>query len=392
MFDHLEIRNFKSVENVALNCRRVNILIGEPNTGKSNILEALGLISYAGHYNPQTDLQAFVRYDDISNLFYDGDLSRELEITLAREEPFDAEHQRQSWDRLHLQFSDGNFLGGIEDGWIIRDRSSEETDSRRIQAYIIVGDYQSLSIQRFSNDGGSTVYCKFYRFSPRSTFPEKASTFLLPPSGANLLSLLLQNRDLRAEVAEPFLSRGLRLGLRPQEDKIEVLKDFEGVIVSNPYNLASDTFQQLVFYMAALRTNSDSVLVFEEPEAHAFPYYTKYLAESIALDERGNQYFISTHNPYFLLPVLEKTLTDDIAIFITYYEDYQTKIMQLPPDDLERIFDEIDVFSNIETFLEDTNLPRRLPKVRSRPTSSRWSMQKTQPRYMRQLSLRVQRV
>ena len=42
MFDHLEIKNFKSVEHLELSCRRVNVLIGEPNTGKSNILEALG--------------------------------------------------------------------------------------------------------------------------------------------------------------------------------------------------------------------------------------------------------------------------------------------------------------------------------------------------------------
>ena len=196
-------------------------------------------------------------------------------------------------------------------------------------------------------------YCKFYRFAPKSTFPRKPATSFSRHRARTSCHLLLHNRELRAEANEPFLSRGLRLGLRPQEDKIEVLKNFEGVIVSNPYHLASDTFQRLVFYMAALRTNSDSVLVFEEPEAHAFPYYTKYLAESIALDERSNQYFISTHNPYFLLPVLEKTLADDIAIFITYYEDYQTKIMQLPPEDLERIFDEIDVFSNIETFLEE---------------------------------------
>ena len=261
-------------------------------------------------------------------------------------------------------------------------------------------------------------YCKFYRFAPRSTFPEKASNFLLPPSGANLLSLLLQDRELRAEVNEPFLSRGLRLGLRPQENKIEVVKHFEDVIISHPYHLASDTFQRLVFYMAALRTNSDSVLVFEEPEAHAFPYYTKYLAESIALDERGNQYFVSTHNPYFLLPVLEKTLADDIAVFITYYEDYQTKVMQLPPDDLERIFDEIDVFSNIETFPRGlmiyveckpdgvlvrhvTDLPRRqvgheiqgeecgLQQADAKTeTLWRWSMKirgTTQPPYMRQL-------
>ena len=105
--------------------------------------------------------------------------------------------------------------------------------------------------------------------------------------------------------------------------------------------------------MAALHTNSDSVLVFEEPEAHAFPYYTKYLAERIALDEKGNQYFISTHNPYFLLPILEKTLSEDIAVFITYYEDHHTQVRQLAQDELETIFDDIDVFSNIDMFLED---------------------------------------
>ena len=354
MFDHLEIRNFKSVEQLELSCRRVNVLIGEPNTGKSNILEALGLISYVGHFNSPTDLQEFVRCDEVSNLFYDGDLSREIGITLYREEPIGDEYHLQRWDHLQLKFSNGRFLGGVEDRIQARDQSGREFNSDKRQNYSISsGDYQSLHVSRPGNHRRSVDFCKFYRFTPRSIFPEKAGTFLLPPSGANLLSLLLQDRELVAEVREPFLSRGLRLGLRPQENKIEVLKDFEDVIVSHPYHLASDTFQRLVFYMAALHTNSDSVLVFEEPEAHAFPYYTKYLAERIALDERGNQYFVSTHNPYFLLPVLEKTLADDIAIFITYYEDYRTKIMQLPPEDLERIFDEIDVFSNIETFLEE---------------------------------------
>ena len=354
MFDQLAIKNFKSIEHVELNCRRVNVLIGEPNTGKSNILEALGLISYVAYCNSPADLQNFTRYDDISNLFYDGDLSREIEIVLrGGEKPVGNEHERQRLYRLQLRFSNGRFLGNIEEGWLTEDQSGNEIVSDNLQSYSISGDYQSLTVQRFPSPQGSVDFCKFYRFAPSSTFPEKANTFLLPPSGANLLSVLLRDRELRAEVSQPFLSRGLRLGLRPQENKIEVLKDFEDVIVSHPYHLASDTFQRLVFYMAALRTNSDSVLVFEEPEAHAFPYYTKYLAESIALDERGNQYFVSTHNPYFLLPVLEKTLADDIAIFITYYEDYQTKIMQLPPEDLERILDEIDVFSNIETFLEE---------------------------------------
>ena len=133
MFDHLKIRNFKSVEHIDLNCRRVNVLIGEPNTGKSNILEALGLISYVGYFNSPTDLQAFVRCDEVSNLFYDGDLGRAIEITLGKEEAFENQHQVQLWNHLHLQlqFSEGKFNGDI-DVWILTgDPSSNATSFSR---------------------------------------------------------------------------------------------------------------------------------------------------------------------------------------------------------------------------------------------------------------------
>ena len=360
MFDHLEIKNFKSVEHVQLSCRRVNVLIGEPNTGKSNILEALGLISYAGHSSQENDLRQFVRCDDVSNLFYDGDLSRQLEIILNIAHP-DGSYRILDYisepfrTRLHLGFSNGRFEGSVAvEGVLVQETAVEQRFiPNGSEGYSILGDHRSLDVRRGNDSLVDAAACKFYRFTPMSIFPEKGGSFLLPPSGANLLSLLLQNRDLRVDSNRPFLSRGLRLGLRPQENRIEVLKDFDDVIISHPYHLASDTFQRLVFYMAALHTNSDSVLVFEEPESHAFPYYTKYLAERIALDERGNQYFISTHNPYFLLPILEKTLSEDIAVFITYYEDHHTQVRQLAQDELETIFDDVDVFSNIDMFLED---------------------------------------
>ena len=139
MFDRLEIRNFKSVEHMDLDCRRVNVLIGEPNTGKSNILEALGLISYVGYSNTPADLQAFVRYDEVSNLFYDGDLGRRIEITLGREEPFDGQYHMRRWDRLQLQFSDGSLSGGIEDIRQARDQSSEEIASDKTSELLNMG-------------------------------------------------------------------------------------------------------------------------------------------------------------------------------------------------------------------------------------------------------------
>jgi AAA15 family ATPase/GTPase len=174
----------------------------------------------------------------------------------------------------------------------------------------------------------------------------------LPPYGDNLLSLLMANRELRSVVSQPFSAMGLRLGIRPQEGKLEVIKSVDDVIISYPYSLTSETLQRLTFYMAAILSNKDSILIFEEPESHAFPYYTKYLAEVIALDQQNNQYFISTHNPYFLLPLLEKSPKDEISINIVYYEDYETKVKTLTYNDMEELA-EIDVFSNLERYLEE---------------------------------------
>jgi hypothetical protein len=105
--------------------------------------------------------------------------------------------------------------------------------------------------------------------------------------------------------------------------------------------------------LLAIKTNKNYIIIFEEPEAHAFPYHTKFLAEQIAFDE-NNQYFISTHNPYFLLSVLEKTPKKDIAVFITYFEDYQTKVKALTQDELIEILDfGASAFFNIDRFLEE---------------------------------------
>ena len=43
------------------------------NTGKSNILESLALISFA-HYGKNSESRKFLRYDETRNLFHDGDV------------------------------------------------------------------------------------------------------------------------------------------------------------------------------------------------------------------------------------------------------------------------------------------------------------------------------
>ena len=50
MIKNVSIRNFKSIKELDFKAKRINVFIGEPNTGKSNILEALGMFSLVHNY------------------------------------------------------------------------------------------------------------------------------------------------------------------------------------------------------------------------------------------------------------------------------------------------------------------------------------------------------
>ncbi len=136
------------------------------------------------------------------------------------------------------------------------------------------------------------------------------------------------------------------------EDKIEILSQKDGLSIGIPYHLSSDGIQRIIFYLAAMRSNRSSVIIFEEPEANVFPFYVSTLAESIALDENQNQYFVATHNPYFLLSVLEKTPKSDIRVFVCVLHDGVTGVVHLTDDELQEVMElEHSVFHNLDRFV-----------------------------------------
>ncbi len=318
MISKLEIKNFKSIKQLELDCRKLNVFIGKPNTGKSNILESLGVFSIL-----YDRLEEFIRFENIANLFYDQDTERKIEIVADS-------------SSCIIEFDQGKFIG--KGNYQLKDKAIP------IQFEYDFEGYKGSSID-------TSLPIKFYRFASLDKFPKKDLNFLIPPKGENLLALLLINKDLRKLVSDLFIEYGIRIGLKPLDNKIEVIKEIDGIVVSYPYSLVSDTLRKIVFYLVALETNKDSILLLEEPESHSFPFYTKYLAERIALDDT-NQFFISTHNPYFLLSILEKTPQNELGIFITYFEDYQTKVKQVSVNKMADFFDlDASVFFNLDHFL-----------------------------------------
>ena len=316
----LTIKNFKSIKDVSVECRKINLFIGQPNSGKSNLLEAIGLASFMAHGN--YNLVDFVRFENMRDLFYDHLLDQPLTVDFG-------------FGSLKFEFRNGTFVGTYQ----------AEPASNAQQVF--TADYtRVIPPLRLEN---RLEAVKFYRFSHLRQFANPRSEFLQPPSGDNLLSIIMTNRHSKKIVKDIFEKFGYRINLRPEEGKIDVAKESEDVLVSFPYSISSETLQRLVFYLTAIQSNKDSVITFEEPEAHAFPYYTKYLAERIALSEQNNQYFIATHNPYLLTSILEKANKQDIAIFVTELENYQTKMVPLSDEKKNEILEMgSDVFLNLE--------------------------------------------
>jgi AAA15 family ATPase/GTPase len=384
----LRIQNFKSIKDVIMKPRRVNLIIGQPNVGKSNILEAMSLLG-APLYGEGSNLflNDVLRYETISNLFYDNDVSLPIIVeTSVGSAILMADESRPGQYRFAAVSDNWKTQYEMQNnplGFSFLDENSRQNKFKRLAQdgpFDNKGDSTSrllgnqevdyfISQVDISDDGkykeflwrySAKMLPKKYAYRPGQTH-SKSSTlpFLQPPLGPNLLSIVQKNPALRREMAALFKPYGLSLVLRVGEQKFEIQKQVEDLVYNYPYSLIADTLQRIIFYLAAIESNKNSVLLFEEPEAHTFPIYTTMLGQKV-VESSSNQFFVATHSPYLLTEIVEGLVKEDkeqeLAIFLAYYEDYQTKLYQLTDEEVREIRrDAIDVFYNLSRYTPHTN-------------------------------------
>lgn len=328
MIKNISIQNFKSIKKLNLECKRVNLFIGEPNTGKSNILESLGLLSWCSRSN--TQLKDFIRFQNIYNIFYDNLIDNKCSVTFrGTQEPKSL--------TVKFKYENNSFFVLCQ---------LEDTGEKPVAQLDYLGRALSSNTSACSPE---LDFIKYYQFKNRDDYPDHGGSFLVPPDGPNLFTLVMGNAKLRESMKTFFTDYNLKIVLKPVEMSFEVQKETEDLIFNYPYQVLSDTLRRIIFYSMAIDSNENSTLIFEEPESHAFPYYTKWLGEKIAMNI-SNQFFIATHNPYMLQAIMEKTDKNDLNVCITYYKDYQTLIYQLTPEQIEEAMN-IDPFFNLSQFL-----------------------------------------
>lgn len=352
--NNIKIKNFKSLRDVEINdCRRVNVFIGYPNVGKSNILEAIGVYSllHKGIIDRKS-LKLFIRYSRFSDLFFNNDVKQEPSVLINNE-------TNLVFNLLHLER-----LLIIFSGLSKKALETSNVKIRRGELYSIIKvtkngtfaeDPQKAEIVKYADKPN----IKKYTFNQDFKLKKSRNLSLNMPSGSNLSDIIEVDASLRSDINQMLRDYNMNLQFDRSNEKgeVELRKNLnDGTSVTINWELIADTLQRLFFYKAAISSNEDSVLLFEEPEAHMFPPYISKFTSDVILDKQNNQFFITTHSPFVLNDFMEDLDKEELAIYAVGYkqETGETIIYRMSREEMDEIYQYgIDLFFNLENYLKD---------------------------------------
>lgn len=320
---NVSIKNFKSVKSLVLSdCERINVLIGRPNVGKSNILEALSIFDVPYMVTSSAkSLKALVRIENSSELFHNGMSSEPATISVGNES-------------ISIRRNTNNGL------------TVDITSQNEISKYVF-----SPSLNLMTKKCPETYPDIITYFFPRDLKAESSNIgFLLPPSGSNLMETVASMPELKANLADLFHGYGLKMMFDAGSQQIRAMKENGLDMFLVPFNSLADSLQRLIFYKSAIESNHGKVICFEEPEAHTFPPYISSVVNDI-LASHDNQFFITTHSPYVMSSLLENA-GEELAVYIVDMKDNTTVVKRLSDQQLQNAYDNgMDMFYNIEAYL-----------------------------------------
>jgi AAA15 family ATPase/GTPase len=342
MIKNLQINNYKSIKQLDLDCSRINVFVGRPNVGKSNILEALDLFSLSNfirisNFNVtekgKVNIKEYFRVNGARDLFHRGDFSNSILIRCGN-----------FCSDLQINFNRGDQKNVFE--WTYNSSKTEFDDnflpSSKTKEYEWYYNPPNIEPYRFKED------IEFYD----NNQPDS----LMSPYGNNIARVITYNSGLQDLANDLTEDTGFEFVIDAASNQIYIqLRIKEGVVYPLKYQALADTFRRVLFYVAAIQTGFANVITLEEPEAHSFPPFTSMIADEL-IKASNKQFFIATHSPHLLNNLIENTPKEELSVFVCGYdkENFQTTAKKLSGEDLSELLDYgVDIFFNINRYLDD---------------------------------------
>ncbi len=368
---NIEIQNFKSIKHCLIDgCKRINVFVGPPNVGKSNILEAMGLFSFTNKISRSQNLNDYVRYETIASLFFEKNFEQSFKIKInendtALEGLVNNKDGKKTFFLGHFNFNQyfrenqskqftlnenlapKNFKDNhkVYKGYTVNENIIPEKfkDKEEFHSADIV-NYDRLNPFKYEN-------IKKYSFKQNILFQNYGGSEMQVPFGENIGSLLENSKD--AKVIEFKKTLENEYNIESQNGEIILRKKQENGIITFKFNEIADTLQRLIFHLTAIMSNKDSVLLLEEPEAQMYPPYISKLTSEIIYDENKNQYFIATHSPFVLNDFLENA-KEDLQIYIVDSKNGETIVQKMTDNEMHEAYQYgSSFFMNIPNFIKE---------------------------------------
>lgn len=326
---NIEISNFKSIKDLKIDgCKKINIFAGKPNAGKSNILEAL--VFYGGIESlVLVNLNDQIRFGKKNDLFFEGNLQQPSTIKISDEKPI---YLKFFENELLVSNNNLDYINPLirftDDG---TDFYEDLTFNKKIKRYI----FNISKIKKYSFDNLES---------------------LSAPFGNNIASVLSSNSKLRNFVNKLLNSNNTRLLVDRLTSDIKIFKEYQdGTVFTLPYNMIADTLQRLIFYKAAIMSNHDSVLLFEEPEAHCFEPYILEFTNEVKYNENNNQFFMVTHSDFIIQEFLrDEESRNNLQIYLVNNVDGKTEVKRLDKESNDDVYEYgMNVFFNFDSLWEN---------------------------------------
>ncbi|NML70675.1 AAA family ATPase [Chryseobacterium sp. RP-3-3] len=326
---NIEISNFKSIKDLKIDgCKKINIFAGKPNAGKSNILEAVGsyqLLKNQSHKKSIdliNTLKDFTRFEDLQDIFFENNIFDEISIGI---------------NQIELNFD-------------YPDLSEDDLHEITINSAIEKKGDDLINHIKYSE------HIKYYKFKLSSYKKNNYLKYLDYPYGENIASIISQYSEIRIFVNKFLALNNLKLLIEKNSNELKIFKEYEdGTVFTLPYNMIADTLQRLIFYKTAIMSNQNSVLLFEEPEAHCFEPYILEFTNEVKYNENNNQFFMVTHSDFIIQEFLrDEESRNNLQIYLVNNVDGKTEVKKLDKESNDDVYEYgMNVFFNFDSLWEN---------------------------------------
>jgi len=332
----ITIQNYKSLQDLPLELKDLNVFIGPNNAGKSNIIECLSFLSEfvkEGHEGRNV----IHRRGGFEQVVFNGDTGQTILIDLQGSIHVGNSYRKFGYE-LQLSYVPVNYfrnkkevfrlLDGSQEtlleysqekGSVVKDESGKQTGG-------IGGNVDQSHLSFFGNPDYYPILGHFaqdvkrwgiFRFLPtlmRQSLPIRKE-FELEETGMNLSVVL---HTLQSEYPEKFkeiveilksavgeieeVTTGL-LEHKPGESYVRIREKMIKIPIS-AWGMSDGTLGLLAYLATIYQPDPPTLLSFEEPENYIHPHLLGLVVELLKNASKRSQILVSTHSPY-LVDLLE---------------------------------------------------------------------------------------